>query len=153
MGVESRQTLQIFSEERLPFVNFLLDTNIIIDFLRDKPGSLDLFDELLNRGRLAASLISYGELEYGARLSKDYKYQRDRIEKFIEDVKVEILPLTRVTMEIYAKIRRLLEIKGRRLDDFDLLIGATAVENDLTLVTDNIKHFGRFPDIKLYLPS
>jgi len=56
-------------------------------------------------------------------------------------------------MEIYARIRRLLEIKGRRLDDFDLLIGAAAVENGLTLVTDNAKHFSRFPDIKLYLPS
>ena len=134
-------------------MNFLLDTNIIIYFLRDKPGSLNLFDELLNKGRLAASLVSYGELEYGACLSKDYKYQRERIEKFIEDVGVEILPLTRITMEIYARIRRLLEIKGRRLDDFDLLIGAAAVENGLTLVTDNAKHFSRFPDIKLYLPS
>ena len=63
------------------------------------------------------------------------------------------MPLTRITMEIYARIRRLLEIKGRRLDDFDLLIGAAAVENGLTLVTDNAKHFSRFPDIKLYLPS
>lgn len=40
-----------------------------------------------------------------------------------------------------------LEKQGRRLDDFDLLIGTTALENDMVVVTANVKHLGRIPGI------
>ena len=42
-----------------------------------------------------------------------------------------------------------METKGERIDDFDLLIGATAIANGLTMVTDNVRHLGRIPDIEL----
>jgi tRNA(fMet)-specific endonuclease VapC len=38
---------------------------------------------------------------------------------------------------------------GTRIDDFDLLIGASAIENDLILVTNNISHLGRMADIQI----
>jgi tRNA(fMet)-specific endonuclease VapC len=50
---------------------------------------------------------------------------------------------------VYAKERCRLERIGRRVDDFDLLIGATAIHHGLTLVTNNTKHFQRLNGIKL----
>lgn len=42
-----------------------------------------------------------------------------------------------------------LESEGKRIDDFDILIGSTAVKNNLVMVTDNIKHLERIPNIKI----
>ena len=49
----------------------------------------------------------------------------------------------------YGEIKAKLEAKGQRLDEFDLLIGATAVQNGLTVVTANVRHFGRIPDLNV----
>jgi tRNA(fMet)-specific endonuclease VapC len=49
----------------------------------------------------------------------------------------------------YAKERARLESMGRPLDDFDLLIGATAIAHGMTLVTNNTKHFQRLKGIRL----
>ena len=42
-----------------------------------------------------------------------------------------------------------LEKDGNRIDDFDILIGSTAIANGMVMVTDNIKHLGRLPGIKI----
>lgn len=42
-----------------------------------------------------------------------------------------------------------LEAKGMRIDEFDLLIGATAVFNKMVMVTSNVKHFERIPEIQI----
>ena len=47
----------------------------------------------------------------------------------------------------YGKIRSALEVKGSRLDDMDILIAATALERNLTLITANERHFSRIPDL------
>jgi len=47
----------------------------------------------------------------------------------------------------YGIVKAALEKQGRRLDDFDLLIGTTALENDMVVVTANVKHLGRIPGI------
>ena len=55
-----------------------------------------------------------------------------------------------VTLKIveYADIRWQLERIGKRIDHFDLLIAATALHEDLIVVTGNIDHFNRIPDLK-----
>lgn len=130
-------------------MNYLLDTSVIVGYLRDRPGKRQLLKDLFVKGDLRVSLITYGELEYGAEKSRSYEEERKKIDGCFEDLEVEVLTLTRETMEIFAKIKVKLEKKGEGLDDLDLLIGATAVENDLGLVTDNEKHFARFPGLKL----
>ncbi|TSC83719.1 MAG: VapC-like nucleic acid-binding protein [Microgenomates group bacterium Gr01-1014_16] len=131
-------------------MNFLLDTSVVVKYLRDKPGAWKFVNKLLDEGELKFSLISYGELEYGARLADNYEKEKSKVEECVDKLLIEILPMTMGTMEVYAKARRTLEKKGEGLDDFDLLIGATAVENELVLVTDNEKHFARFPGLKVY---
>ena len=122
----------------------------MVKYLRDKPGAWKFVNKLLDEGDLKISLVSYGELEYGARLADRYDSERAKIYECMDKLQMEVLPMTMVTMEIYAKTRRVLEKKGEGLDDFDLLIGATAAENDLTLVTDNEKHFARVSGLKVY---
>ncbi len=73
-----------------------------------------------------------------------------QIEQFLEFCLFnEVLPITLKSASIaathYAYIRRL----GTPLDDMDLLIAGIAIENDMTLVTHNMKHFSRIPGLKL----
>lgn len=131
-------------------MKYLLDTNIIVDYLRDKPGKRKLIKKLFSEGELAVSLITYGELEYGARKAKEYRTEKGKVEQCFADLEIEVLPLKKATMEIFAKAKRNLELKGSGLDDFDLLIGATALENGISLVTANAKHFNRLPGLNVY---
>ena len=52
-------------------------------------------------------------------------------------------------LELFGDIKTKLESEGNRIDDFDILIGSTAVKNNLIMVTDNIKHLERIPNIKI----
>ncbi len=131
-------------------MKYLLDTNIIVGYLRDKPGKRKLIKKLFTEGDLTVSLITYGELEYGARKAKEYRTEKGKVEQCFADLEIETLPLKKATMEIFAKTKRNLELKGSGLDDFDLLIGATALENGAVLVTDNAKHFNRLLGLNIY---
>jgi tRNA(fMet)-specific endonuclease VapC len=61
-----------------------------------------------------------------------------------------LLDLNEPIMERFAEIRAYLRRRGELISDFDILIGATAVFYDLTVLTYNIRHFKRIPDLKLY---
>jgi predicted nucleic acid-binding protein len=56
-------------------------------------------------------------------------------------------------MEHFAETRALLRRRGELIADFDLLIAATALHHDLTLLTFNLRHFERIPELRLYQPS
>lgn len=91
------------------------------------------------------SEITIAELYYGAAKS-------GRIEHY-EDVN-GVLALFKVlpvypALQLYGKLKADLEQKGLRLDEFDLLIGATSIVNKVTMVTSNLKHFNRIPGIQL----
>lgn len=73
-----------------------------------------------------------------------YKKNRKNYEAF--QAKFEILPIFPV-LDIYAKEKARLKTKGSMLDDFDLLIGASAIYNNLILVTRNISDFVRLEGI------
>lgn len=64
--------------------------------------------------------------------------------------RIRVLPLDRATMRRFAQIRGDLRAEGLLIGDFDTLIAATALENDLTLITHNTRHFERVPELRLY---
>ncbi|MEK9201161.1 MAG: type II toxin-antitoxin system VapC family toxin [Patescibacteria group bacterium] len=131
-------------------MTFLLDTDVVVNYLRNKPGAWELLDELLDKGDLAMTVITVGELEYGARLADNYQKEIDKMRDVMIKLNVKVEFLSNITMRIYADIRRKLEIKGNKLDDFDLLIAAIAMEYGSTLVTGNKKHFERIEGLKVY---
>lgn len=124
---------------------YLLDTNICIYFLK---GLFELYHKIEQAGieNCFISEITVAELKFGAENSSNPTKNKETIDKFLN--KFTILPIF-TSLDIYAKEKTRLRKKGKPLDDFDLLIGATAVSNNLTLVTKNISDFNRLEIIKI----
>ncbi len=125
---------------------FLLDTDTIIYSLK---GNKYVVKNLQNhlQDTLKISIITLMELYYGA-------YKSKRIESNIAKIKtlegvLEILPNHIDTAEIFGMIKSKLEKRGLPIDDFDLILASTALTHNLTLVTNNEKHFRRIDGLKL----
>ena len=124
---------------------FLLDTNICIYFLK---GQFNLYQKIETVGieNCFVSEITIAELKYGVENSNQIAKNREILDKFQN--KFTILPIF-ASLDIYAKEKARLKKKGKILDDFDLLIGATAISNNLTLATRNVSDFDRLEEIDI----
>ena len=126
-------------------MNYLLDTNICIYFFRGKFNLLSKLEEI-GLENCAISEITLAELVYGAEKSQQPTKNHKLIEELIE--LVAVLPLYSA-IYLYGKEKARLSALGTMISDFDLLIGATAVENELIMFTENITEFERIKDIKI----
>jgi len=122
---------------------YLLDTNICAYFFN---GQFNLIEKIREIGfeNCVVSEITIAELKYGIAKSKKKEKNQQVLDKF--QSKIDILPIF-PALDIYATEKARLKTKGKMLDDFDLLIGATAISNNLTLVTKNISDFERINGI------
>ena len=124
---------------------YLLDTNICIHFL----GHEYNIKEKIQKAGLENCLVSeitIAELKFGAENSQNKEKNKKTIDDFIK--KFSIIPIYN-SLDIYAKEKARLRKKGQPLDDFDLLIGATAISNDFILVTRNVSDFDRMDGIEI----
>lgn len=121
-------------------MRYLLDTNICIYWFKGSMG-IDKKAVTIDIGDIYVSAITIAELLYGAYNSANIEKNTNKIKEF-EDV-INVLYLDHKVLEHYAKIKAKLKSDGRIVDDFDILIAATALVNDCILVTNNIKHFER----------
>lgn len=128
-------------------MNYLIDTDWLIDYLKGKPLAGQLMDTLVHEG-IAIGLITYGEILEGIYYGKDPKRQEQAFRSFLRVA--PILPLAESCLERFANIRGGLRSRGQLIGDADILIAATALDYDLTLVTQNHNHFQRIPNLKLY---
>lgn len=126
-------------------MKYLIDTNICTHFFRGQFDLIDKFDEI-KLNNCAISEITLAELIFGAENSSNPKKNYKLIDKFSERVK--ILPIFNA-LNIYAKEKVRLRKKGEMISDFDMLIAATAISNDLIMVTENIKEFKRIRGIQI----
>lgn len=126
-------------------MTYLADTNILVDYIRGK-GMIE--PDILKKG-IGISIITYGELLYGAEKSVNREKSMIIIEDCIETFSIQIVNLDEDIMSEYAGLKATLEISGMKLHEFDLLIAATAKKYKLTLLTRNTKHFGRIKDLKI----
>ena len=127
-------------------MQYLLDTNICVFFLR---GKLNLDEIIRQKGRenCFISEITVIELRYGAENSDNPLKSHKSVDAFVNGL--SIIPIYG-SIKRYAKEKVRLRKTGNPMhDEFDLLIGVTAIENKLTLVTDNIKDFERLDGIKI----
>jgi len=127
-------------------MRYLLDTNICVFFLR---GNLNFnhFVEGRWRESCCISEVTVLELRYGAKNSNNPPKHHQAVDMFLYGLTV--LPIVKA-IDIYAKEKVRLKRKGTPMhDEFDLIIGASAIESDLILVTDNMKHFINFENIKI----
>ena len=127
-------------------MQYLLDTSICVFFLR---GKLDLDKVIRKKGRKNCyiSEITAFELRYGAENSKNPLKSHKAVDSFLSGL--SIIPIYGCIRQ-YAKEKvRLRKIGKPMHDEFDLLIGVTAIENQLTLVTDNVKDFKELEGIEI----
>lgn len=125
---------------------YLLDTNICVFYLRGVPS---VRQKLHTVGREICSIseVVVFELRFGAENSDDPIAGHLLIDDFLDGI--EVIPIANTVMR-YAKEKTRLRKLGIPLhDEFDLLIGVTAVEYNYILVTGNTKHFARFESIQL----
>jgi tRNA(fMet)-specific endonuclease VapC len=111
---------------------YLLDTNICAYFLNGK-FNLETKIDSVGFENCVVSEITIAELKYGVEKSTHKEKNKKTLEIF--QSKFDVIPIF-PALDIYAKEKARLKIKGKILDDFDLLIGSTAIFNNLTLVTN-----------------
>lgn len=124
---------------------YLLDSNICVYYLKPRYG-LDRKIDSIGIDLCSISEISVAELKFGAEKSDNPPKNEQVLSDFT--AKVQVLPIF-PCLDVYAREKARLQKAGTVIDEFDLLIGATAIANDLILVTNNEKHFARLEGIKM----
>ncbi len=124
---------------------YLLDTNVCVFFLKGK-YNLNVKLKHIGLHNCCISEITLAELKYGAECSNQITENTEMVDSFAQEL--TIVPIFN-SLNIYAKEKARLRKSGKMLDDFDLLIGATALANNLILVTENEKHLERMSEIRI----
>jgi tRNA(fMet)-specific endonuclease VapC len=128
-------------------VRYLLDTNICIYIRQRKPEEVLRRFRKLRPGEAALSVITYGELVYGAAKSAHRLAAFERLHELVQWLPALALPET--AAEAYGTIRAALAAKGEMIGNNDLWIAAHALAAKFTLVTNNEREFLRVPGLKL----
>ncbi|MGH2558845.1 MAG: type II toxin-antitoxin system VapC family toxin [Thermomicrobiales bacterium] len=128
---------------------YLLDTDVVIDYLDRDVQAREVIDPLI-QFRVAISMITYLEVFQGVLENPDPIKAEAEFETFLE--RVPILPLSAAVARRCAGLRRDLKRRSRRVRSrvLDLIIAATALEHDLTLVTRNKADYDDIPDLDLF---
>ncbi len=124
---------------------YLIDTNIVIFYLKGK-FDLDRYFDSLSPDECFISEITLAELKFGVEKSDKVEKNRKALDHFLTGV--QVLPIFHA-LDLYAREKVRLQLAGIPVDDFDLLIGTTAVTHKLIMVTNNTKHFRRIRGIRL----
>ena len=124
---------------------YLLDTNICIFYFKGKYGVQKRLQHI-GYENCAISEITLAELVYGAECSVDFEKNMNIINNFVQCV--QTLPVLNA-IGIYAKEKAALRKTGNMIDDLDIFIGATAIANNMILVTENEKHLNRLSGIQI----
>jgi tRNA(fMet)-specific endonuclease VapC len=125
---------------------YMLDTNICIYVMRDRPLEVrERFTRFTDQ--LCISTVTLGELLYGAEKSARPAENRALADRFAAHF--EVLPFSANTAAHYGEIRAELVRTGRPAGIHDMLIGAHARSEGLTIVTNNTREFERMPGLRV----
>ncbi len=119
-------------------MQYIIDTNIISELVRKKPNA-GVVAWASSVKRCAISVITLEELFYGLAL-KPNRHVQDWIERFIKEF-TEVLPITENIAKKAGTLRGQLQARGIHRTQADLLIASTALVNNLTMVTRNVRDF------------
>ena len=126
-------------------LRYLLDTNLCIRVLRDRPPEVrERFN--VEADSLCISAVILTELLHGAARSDRPEHHRAEVERFA--ARLEILPFDERAADHAADIRATLERKGQPIGGYDLLIAGHARSRGLTVVTGNLSEFGRVDGLR-----
>ncbi len=128
-------------------MKYLLDTNICIYTIRQKPAPVLEQFQKHDPGEIGISSITAAELWYGVGKSKQKEQNEKALSQFL--LPLEIVPFDSQAAEAYGVIRALLENQGKPIDPLNTLIAAQAVSMGTILVTNNEREFKQVPRLQI----
>jgi len=126
-------------------MKYMLDTNICIYIIKEKPKNVLKKFQSYEIGDISISMITFAELQYGVEKSQYKEKNQTALAGFLAPI--EIFSFEQNAAMKYGEIRAKLEKQGNIIGAYDLMIGAHAISEDLTLVTNNINEFERVPEL------
>lgn len=109
----------------------LVDTDILINFLRGKPAARNFLQDLLERVPILCSVITIAEIYAGMRPN-----EQEQTDRLFDNL--DLLPVTRQIAQKAGEYKR---IKSHSLELDDCLIAASAFIHNATLATGNVRHY------------
>ena len=125
---------------------YLLDTNICIYIRQKRPPDLLHRFEKLRPGEAVISVVTFGELLFGAEKSAHRTAALERLREL--QIFLSVLPLPEASADNYGKIRAELESKGEIIGNNDLWIASHALSLGLILVTNTDREFSRVSGLR-----
>ena len=126
-------------------MRYMLDTDIASYLIRgDHPGVTEKFTELYES--CCMSSITAAELQYGAK-KRNNRALTQKVQALCN--LLTIIPWNEEAASVYAKLRVELEAAGTPIGNMDMLIAASAIAENATLITNNIEHFSKTASLKI----
>jgi len=125
---------------------YLLDTDILIYSLKGHETVKENLRHHIN-DIIQISAVTLMEVYYGAYKSQKVESNLAKVRRI--ESSMDILPVGQESVGIFGLLKSNLELAGRPLDDFDLIIAATALSHSLVLVTNNERHFSRIDGLRI----
>jgi tRNA(fMet)-specific endonuclease VapC len=122
---------------------YLLDTNMCIYLMKQQPAEVAQRFAQCQVGDVVMSAITYAELEYGVSVAVDPVREQANLASLIEDIPV--MSFDDAAGKAYGPIR--LATRSSKADHLDKLIAAHAVALGVTVVTNNVKDFSKYPSV------
>lgn len=122
---------------------FMLDTNMCIYLMKNQPEEVARRFAQCHVGDVVMSAITYAELEYGVAASANPDRERANLADLVEDIPVA--PFDGAAAQAYGPIR--LATRDSKQDHLDKLIAAHAVSLKVTVVTNNVGDFAKYPGV------
>ena len=121
---------------------YLLDTNIVSEFSKERPDEQVMEYYKARRNLCAVSAVTWQELTRGLARMPEGK-RRATIQSFIDSLKqnMEVIPYDKFSADICGELQARAELDGRTLPAYDSQIASTAVANGMVLVTRNTEDF------------
>jgi len=128
-------------------MRYMLDTNICIYIIKQKPEKVLRRFQTHSVGDIGISSITLAELRFGVEKSRQAEKNRQALDEFV--LPLEIADFGEKAADSYGKIRSALEKEGKPIGSMDMLIGAHALSLGATLVTNNTGEFKHIKNLKI----
>ncbi|HEV2843985.1 MAG TPA: type II toxin-antitoxin system VapC family toxin [Thermoanaerobaculia bacterium] len=128
-------------------MRYLLDTNVWVDYLRQRSARVISRVRSSDPDDLALSSVVLAELRYGAERSQRSDRNHAQLDILVRDV--PLLDFDASAAGAFGRLRTALEVQGAVIGPYDMMIAAQALSQKLVLVTDNQDEFCRVPSLRL----
>lgn len=126
---------------------YIIDADWIIEITRgNRPVARTV--QALSPEMVAVSWLTIGEVYEVAFNTSHPRAHIEMIQSYMQ--KFEVVGVDGETMERFAEIRAFLRRQGQMISDMDIVLAATALRHDMTVLTYNTRHFERVPDLRIY---